>query len=389
MPSLATAPAPSSPVAAPSSPAPLEAWFSRCPTASPFSIALHLGWIDAEFATEPVVFRALQTSRDPKVHHAHYAHNIPNLFRHGGNFPATWAQAAGADTRVIGLSWKYQSNLVLALPGSGIRTPADLKGKRLLFVRRPKEDIDFTYATALRTYDPALARAGLSLADTRPVELHVERSLVSDRVQHGSPGYVTFNTHPTGGRGTENIWGLLDHQADAIVGGAELVETLGLHVVFDSKTVAPDRQFNNGTPDVFAVNAALIKARPDFVARVYARALQAAEWARNNPVEALRFVAKEQGRAEHQTARSFGSELLSSLDLDLAPRHIEALRSIKTFLLRHRIIPRDFDLDAWIDPTPLAAAKAIVERRRGTPRYQSEIAPGAFRLPSTLSCAAA
>lgn len=364
----------------------IDAWFSRCPTASPFSIALHLGWIDAEFFGEPVTFRALQTSRDPKVHHAHYSHNIPNLFRHGGNYPATWAQANGANTRVIGLSWKHQSNLILALPGSGIRTPADLKGKRLFVVRRPKEDIDFSYATALRTYESALESVGLSFADVTFVEHHIERSLVSDRIQHGNPDYVTFNKNPRLGRGSENIWGLLDRKADAIVGSHELIETLGLDVVFDSKSIPLSGQFNNGTPDVFAVNAELIDTHPDFVARVYARALQAIEWSRNNPAEATRFVAKEQGRAEHQTALAFGKDLLATLELGLDSANIEALRSVKDFLLRHQIIKRDFNLDTWIDPRPLAAARQLVEIRRRTAEYQAEIAPGASRL-GEISCA--
>jgi 2'-hydroxybiphenyl-2-sulfinate desulfinase len=363
-------------------PVAIDAWFTRCPNASPFSIALHLGWLDAEFGGEPhVQFRALQTSPDPKVHQAHYAHNQPNLFRHGGNFPATWAQANGANTRVIGLSWKHQSNLILARPGSGLKTAAQLKGKQLYVVRRPREDIDFTYATALRTYEAALASVGLEWGDVELVERIIDRSLVSDRFQPGNPDYVSFNPNPSAGRGSENVWGLLNGEADAIVGGHPLVEALGLDIVFDSQTLPPEDQGNNGTPDIFAVNAELIAAHPDFVARVYARALQAIEWSWNNPGEALRFVAKEQGRSEHLTALSFGQNFLSSLELDLDPRRVEVLRSVKAFLLRHRIIPRDFDLDAWIDPRPLAAARTLVEARRRTDQYQAEVSPGAGRLP--------
>ena len=167
------------------------------------------------------------------------------------------------------------------------------------------------YATALRTYETALESAGLTFADVELVELNIDRSLVSDRVQPGSPDYVTFNKNPKGGRGAENIWGLLNREADAIVGGQNLVESLGLDIVFDSKSVPFEKQFNNGTPDVFAVNAELIEAYPDFVARVYARALQAIDWARNHPAEAIRFVAKEQGRSEHQTAcGAFGDDFL-------------------------------------------------------------------------------
>ncbi len=275
----------------------LDAWFTRCPTPSAFGIALQLGWLEREFANDPeITFRALQTSQDPKVHQSHYAHTQPNSFRHGGNYPAIWAHSSGANTRVIGLSWRAGSHTILALPGSGIKSAADLKGKRLLVVRRPNEDIDFIYATALRTYEVALKSAGLTLDDVKLVEHQVNRSLVSDRVQYGSRDYITFNKDRRGGRGTENIWGLLNREADVIVGEERFIETLGLDVVFDSATLPIDQQANNPTPQTFAVNAELIENRPDFVARVYARALQAVEWAKNNRSEAIRIVAREQNR---------------------------------------------------------------------------------------------
>jgi ABC-type nitrate/sulfonate/bicarbonate transport system substrate-binding protein len=364
----------------------IDAWFTRCPTASPFSIALHLGWIDAEFAGETCVqFRPLQTSADPKVHHAHYAHNHPNLFRHGGSYPAAWAQSNGADTRVIGLSWKHQANLILTLPDSRVRSARDLKGKRLFFLRRPKEDIDFGYATALRTYETALGSVGLNLADTKIVVQNIDRSLISDRVQPGNHDYVTFNKDPRKGRGSETIWALLNGEADAIVADARLVELLGLHVVFDSQSVPVSHQGNNGTPDTFAVNAELIDRHPDFVARVYARALQAVDWAQNNPGEALRFVALEQGKSESEALRAFGNNLLASLEINLLPERIEILDSNKAFLLQHGLLKRDFEVEKWIDRRPLKQARALLASRRLSSQYQAEIAPGAFRLPAVAA----
>ena len=89
----------------------------------------------------------------------------------------------------------------------------------------------------------------------------------------------------------------------------------------------------------------------------------------------MRIVARETNRTEFQTEETFGAEFQSSLELGLEPRQIAALHDVKNFLFRHGIIPKDFDVDAWIDPRPLAQAREIVAERRKTAQYQAEIAP--------------
>lgn len=356
--------------------APLEAWYTRCPTATAFSIAIQLGWIADEFRNEPgVTFRALQTSQDPKVHLSHYTHTQKNSFRHGGCFPAIYAQSSGSDIRVIGLSWSHSSHRVLALPDSPVRTAADLRGKRLLVLRRPRGEVDFIAATALRTYEAALASVGLGFGDVQIVDHVVNRTLVSDRVQYGSNSYVTFNENRKVGRNIENVWGLLKGEADVIVGGDSLIEALGLHTVFDSSTVPFLQRSNNSTPQTFAVSAGLLEERPEFVTRVYARVLQAVEWARNNRSEAVRIVAREQNKTEREVEDDYGELFLDTLDIGLDPQHIEALTYLKDFSLRHGFIPRDFDVARWMDPRPLEAARALVAERRSSAAYRAEVAP--------------
>jgi ABC-type nitrate/sulfonate/bicarbonate transport system substrate-binding protein len=368
-----------------SSSAPLDAWYTRCPTATAFSLAVQLGWIDDEFRNEPeITFRALQTSKDPKVHNSHYTHTQKNSFRHGGNFPAISAQSKGSNIRVIGLSWSHSHPLILTRSDSGIRTVADLKGKRLLVLRRPKEEaVDFIAATAVRTYEAALSSAGLSFSDVRVVDHFVERSLVSDRVQHGSREYVTFAKNRKVGRNIENVWGLLNGEADVIVGSDNLIEVLGLHTVFDGSTLSPEKLSNNTAPQTFAVSAELLEERPDFVARVYARVLQAVEWARNNPSAAARIVARDQGRTEQQVEDNYGAHLIDTLEIGLNPAHIQALTDVKNFALRQGFIDEDFDVAAWIDPRPLAAARSLVEERRSTAEYQAQIARPCLTRPVT------
>ncbi|HVT92618.1 MAG TPA: ABC transporter substrate-binding protein [Bryobacteraceae bacterium] len=358
------------------------------PTA--FGLALQLGWIEAEFARDPDIdIRALQTSADPKVHQSHFSHTQENSFRQGGNLPAVWARANGSDTRVIGLSWIRGPYTALTLPGSGIRTAADLKGRRLLIVRRPNEEIDFVYAMTLRTYEAALASAGLTLADVQLVEHRVERSYVSDRVQPGgNRDYVDFRQGKKGGAAAALVTRLIRGEVDVIpsasVGSLKLVELLGLQVVFDEASL--DRSsVNNGKPETFAVSARLAAERPDLVARVLARALQAVEWAANNPADAVRFVARELGASEQQIVEAYGDTLQASLEIDLAPANVEGLRQVQDFLHRHRLIARAFDIDAWIDPGPLQAARALLDERRRTPAYRAEVAPRTGQQPSGVA----
>src|SRR6202000_3408163 len=117
----------------------------RCPCATAFSVAWQQGTLDAEFAgDESVEWLSLQQSPDPRVYLSHFSHTQGNSFRYGGNIPAIWARASAADTKLIGLAWVTTPHPILVLPDSGIKTVADLKGKRLLVVTRGADKlVDF------------------------------------------------------------------------------------------------------------------------------------------------------------------------------------------------------------------------------------------------------
>ncbi len=147
-----------------------------------FGIALQRGLLHEEFDGDAdVSFRALQESSDPAVLQSHYTHTQPNSLRHGGNYPAIYAQASGARTRVVGLSFQRASQAILALPETGLRGVKDLKGRRLGVPRRPHEPVDHAYLSALRTYETALRSEGLSLADVQIVEHLITSAYIHDR----------------------------------------------------------------------------------------------------------------------------------------------------------------------------------------------------------------
>lgn len=348
------------------SPAVHELWFTRCPVPTTFGIALQLGWLQEEFPRDAgVSFRALQESKDPKVLQSHYTHTQQNSFRHGGNYPAIYAQATGANTRVIGLSFLHASQTILTLPESPIRSVKDLKGRRLLVSRRPHEAIDHAYLSALRTYETALATAGLSLADVEIVEIVVHSSYINDRlVQKTSsdapePAVQKSST----GSWRHTLYPLIRGEVDAIASGGtsslQFQAQGGLRGVFDLGTLPVELQANNNFPLVFAVNDDLLAASPDLVERVLKRALQAERLARENPGEALHRLAVELAQPERLIRQVYGPTLDALLTIDFDPRKVAALKSQVQFMVDKGAIPAPVDVDRWLAPDLLDRVRRL------------------------------
>lgn len=346
-------------------------WYTRCPVPTGLGLAIHLGLLEQEFAGDQAAeLRLLQSATQPQILQSHFTHTLDNSLRHGGNIPAIWARANGADTKVIGLSFVRGPQTVLALPGSGIRSAADLKGKRLLLQRRPDEDIDFVYATALRTYEQALQSVGLGLDDVVLVEQVIRRRFVADRLSSLATGGGAC-TPPTGavGRYSELLFPLIRGEVDAIASGTigsptpQMEFFFGLQRVFDLADLDLPARANNSTPLTFAVSRSLIEQHPALLERILLRILQANHWAAGHNEEALRLIAKEQSTAETIASAAFGHDIASSLALDFDAYKIAALKAQKDYLLHLGLLPADFSLDDWLDPRPLQQAQALFARR--------------------------
>src|SRR5262245_4496797 len=112
-------------------------WYTRCPVPTPLGIAAQQGGIEEEFKRDGIVVRTLQDVTDPNLRDSHYDHTLANSFRQGGNIPAIWARANGRETRVVGLTWTDEAQVILVRPNSGITKLEHLEGKRLGVLANP------------------------------------------------------------------------------------------------------------------------------------------------------------------------------------------------------------------------------------------------------------
>lgn len=347
--------APASPLVA----TPLQRlWFTRCPVPTASGLAYKLGWLQEEFAGDGISIGTLQET--PSLGRHHYDHQLDGLIREGGNVPALAAKAAGADTRLIGLTWIEEWQTILVRPGSGISSPADLKGKRLALPAWSAEGRNgsFVRAMSLHGYKSALQLGGLDFDDVELVEVPLAA------LEQGPGPAQPFNL--------QRLWSGLDYLArgdvDAVYvkGGAaaDAARRLGLEVGIDLDLVAAPRyRINNGTPRPITVHQRLLDEHFDLVVRFLAQTLRAADWARDN-LHALRAILAQETAAQPSgIEQAYRGDFHASLHPDLSAERLEFLRLQKNFLCRHGFLARDFQLEGWADPRPLQAAHALLGAR--------------------------
>lgn len=331
-------------------------WYTRCPAPTPLSIAHQLGWIDRHFQACGVAVRSIRDSNDPVVRQSHFTHALDYSFRQGGNIPPIWARSGGRETRVVGITTTDEFQAIIALPASGIRSGADLKGRRLGVPRKPNETIvDFQRATALKGIVSALSLEGLTHED---VELVYLDSTEANLIERGNAAFLGLKRrYPYG----DELLALARGEIDAFfVKGAEgivLANQIGAAVVSEFG-FHPDAKIriNNGTPRPLTVDARFLDEHFDLVTDLVETIGEVSAWALANPGKAVRFIANEIGVGEDAIWAANGPDVHKHLTLSLEADQIAAFDHFKNFLLEWGFIPADFNVFAWIDGRPLEAA---------------------------------
>ncbi|WP_320198912.1 ABC transporter substrate-binding protein [Agrobacterium sp. rho-13.3] len=339
---------------------PDNVWYARCPAPTPLSIAAQLGWVEQSFATHGVSVSSIRDAADPAIRQSHFDHRLDWSFRQGGNIPPIWARSGGRQTRLIGLTRTDEFQAVIALPGAKIATGEDLKGRRIGLPKRPNESIDFQRATSLKGIVSALTISGLAVDDVELVDLVSNEPVLlgtTDDRFHGLKRRFPYS---------EEVAALHRGEIDAFfVKGAEgvtIANLVGARVIV-STGFHPDPKIriNNGTPRPLTVDAKFADERPDLVAELVATVQRVADWANNNPGEAVRSIAREIGISEDAVLAANGPQVYRHLVLDLDPAEIDAISHFKDFLYQWKFIPADFDVQSWVDPRPLATARQSLE----------------------------
>ncbi|MAF47419.1 MAG: ABC transporter substrate-binding protein [Rhodospirillales bacterium] len=338
-------------------------WYTRCPVPTASSIAIDHGWLDAEFADEGITISSLRASEAREVRESHFDHRQADSFRQGGNIPPIWTRAGGGDMALIGLTWVEEYQAVLALPESGIKNVRGLKGRRIGIPKRVNDQIDFFRAMCLRGVLTALAIEGMDEKDVELVYLPVEETYIgADAASHSGTLWAGGNRAR---RQKADSFALIRGEVDAIytIGatGAHMAASLGaVEVAEFGFNADPAISGGNETPAALTVSGALLRERPDLVARYMKQLLLAARWAEDNPWATAAIVAADVGAPLEWAGAAYGPDFHAKFAPGLDDDWIAGLKAQKDFLLKWAFIEGDFDIDDWIDSGPLEMARAML-----------------------------
>jgi ABC-type nitrate/sulfonate/bicarbonate transport system substrate-binding protein len=328
-------------------------WYTRSPVPTPLGLAAQLGWFRDEFRDDGIGVFTLQRDGDARMRASHYDHHLPHSFRQGGNVGAIWARARGRATRVIGLNWVDEFQAVVTMPGRGITTPRELRGRRLALPRHAEMLVDHERASSVRGFSVALDLAGIAEREVAFVDVDIVHR--RDGLLAGTP------LGPFAGYG-DQAYALMCGHVDAIFvkgsHGVQAVAELGAEVLLDIRT-HPDPlvRANHGAPRPVTVDQELLDLRPDLVARFLSRIVAAGDWAAAHPAETFAYVARETGSAEKWMRPAYGVDLHLHQRTDLDATAIAALDAYKDFLYARGFIDSQFDTREWIAEAPLAAVR--------------------------------
>ena len=337
-------------------------WFTRCagngrggvPTAT--GIAHQLGLFRKEFQRDGFRLRTLQDDDAGDFRYNHYDHELTTLIREGGNLFSIPARAQGAKTYLVGLTWIDEAQSILVRPDSDIRSPKDLKGKRLALpayrpadIQENKRGRSIARLQSLHGYEGALRSVGLSLDDIKLVEVGYDADDRSGDIRTSEGGFW------------QGFQPLHDGRVDGFfVKGAGAQDAARRHgfVVGIDLDKLPERRFrvNNGTPRPITVHEHLLEHHYDVVVRFLRQVLSASEWAKTHLNEVYELLRKEIGATPEGLAAAYRDGFHLSLAPNLSDERVELFRQQKDWLLKYGILDRDFDYDAWVDRRPIEEA---------------------------------
>jgi ABC-type nitrate/sulfonate/bicarbonate transport system substrate-binding protein len=328
-------------------------WYTRCPVPAASGVAFQLGWLSAAYVDEGITVEALQDASPDLARH-HFDHELVGLFREGGNIPAIAARAAGAPTRLIGLTWIEEGQSIVVRPDSGLHTPLDLAGKRIAIpAATDSPATSFPRGMALHGFQQALQLAGLSLDDVVIIEVPNAVSRLY------GPREDRFRARSSA------IEALLAGRVDAVYGKgsgfADQVAKDGLVVAVDLDAL-PDLRLrvNNGTPRPITVHERLLDERPDLVVSFLAASLRASDWASDHPVEVREILQEETFAEASGVNAAYGPNFHRNLHPSLSEERLELFAIQKQFLYAHGFLQHDFDLESWVARGPIEEAQSQV-----------------------------
>ena len=347
-----------------------EFFYTNCPLVSASNVDQELGWVREELKKIGIEYKFLRSVRENNWY-PHYIHNMDNLIRVGGCYPAIQANADVRRTRLVGLTHVMpEGGCMLVRARDDIHQMSDLKGKKIGLSKSLNTiKNDWWRCQEEQGIELMLMVNGMTRDDVEIVEFPYPDDWY-DKPEMLAPMYNPSelwlkrdHKHDLAFRPLEPA--LLSGKVDAIYTQSRVFqhsqEATGQIKAIEDLANYPDWTLQGANiPATFTVTDVVCEEHPEIVVAILKGMIKVGRWANEHKHAAAAILDKQTFyRDVEDTYRN-----IIKVDMvpNLSPQNVAATEINKDFMLSHGYIKRDFDVQEWAAPEFLEkAASELVE----------------------------
>lgn len=342
-----------------------EFYYTNCPLVSPSNVDQEIGWVKEEFKKIGIVYKFLRSTRENDWY-PHYVHNLDNLMRYGGCFPAIHVQADIRRTRLIGTTHVYEGGCMLVRARDPIYRMKDLKGRKIGL----SKSLNVIKNDWWRVQEEQGIELMLMLNDMTRDDVEIVEFPYPDD-WYDKPEMLTPMENPS------ELWLKRDHKHDlafrpletALLKGTvdaiytqtgpfqHIQEQTGKIKAIENLANYPDWTLQGANvPATCTVSDVACQEHPELVVTLLKGLIKVGRWANEHKHAAAAILDKQTYYLNVEDTY----ENIRRVDMvpTLSPYNLEALQINKDFMLSHGYIENDFDVFEWAAPEFLEKAAA-------------------------------
>ncbi len=347
-----------------------EVYYTNCPLISASNVDQELGWTAEEFAKIGVEFSYFR-SRPENDWYPHYIHNLDNLIRFGGLFPAIDVMADKRRTRMLGLTHvPFEGGCMMVRAKDNIFRMSDLKGKKIGITKSLNTlKNDWWRVQEHMGILAMLQMNGMTVKDVQLVDFPYPDDWYDD------PGMLTPMVNPTwwqlkrdhkhdlAFRPLETA--LLEGKVDAIYSQSKVFqhiqEETGQMAAIEDLSRYPDWRLQVANiPAIITCTDVMANEHPELVVAFMKGMIRVGRWA-NEYKRAASVILNKQTYYLDEKDTYQGIKHVDMVP-NLSLQNLALVNVGKGFMLEHDYIKNDFDVNKWAAPEFLAqAAKELLE----------------------------
>ena len=347
-----------------------EFYYTNCPLVSASNIDQELGWVREELKKIDVEYSFLRSVRENNWY-PHYIHNMDNLIRVGGCYPAIQANADVRRTRLVGLTHVMpEGGCMLVRARDDIHKMSDLKGKKIGLSKSLNTiKNDWWRCQEEQGIELMLMLNGMTRDDVEIVEFpypddwYDKPEMLAPMHNPSELWLKRDHKHDLAFRPLEPA--LLSGKVDAIYTQSRVFqhsqEATGHIKAIEDLANYPDWTLQGANiPATFTVTDVVCEEHPEIVVAILKGMIKVGRWANEHKHAAAAILDKQTFYLDVED--TYRNLLKVDLVPNLSPQNLAATEINKDFMLSHGYIQHDFDVQEWAAPEFLEkAASELLE----------------------------